>query len=85
MNIDGSVEVGRDGQRPFIYREDKSDRKDRENDDYEGEWTLRKASAYAIANLSNPYADDVLEIVSPYINVFSFIHSFIYSFIHLLT
>ena len=34
----------------------------------EGEWTLRKASGWAMDRLSNPFAADVIEIMKPIIN-----------------
>ena len=68
-NVDSSAQPDANGVRPFIYHEDKSDRNSKESEDYEGEWTLRKASAWALDCLSNPYAGEVLEIVSPLIEV----------------
>lgn len=38
-------------------------------EDMEGEWTLRKASGWAMDRLSNPFAADVIEIMKPIINV----------------
>lgn len=35
----------------------------------EGEWTLRKASGWAMDRLSNPFAADVIEIMKPLISV----------------
>lgn len=68
-NVDSTAQPDANGVRPFIYHEDKSERNSKESEDYEGEWTLRKASAWALDCLSNPYAGEVLEIVSPMIEV----------------
>ena len=38
-------------------------------EDMEGEWTLRKASGWAMDRLSNPFAADVIEIMKPVISV----------------
>lgn len=69
LNIDSTVQCDNNGVRPYIYKEEKDDQRGHDDDDYEGEWTLRKASAWALDCLSNPYADDVLDILSPLIEV----------------
>ena len=48
----------------MINRNDKTD-----DVDMEGEWTLRKASAWALDCLANPFAADVMEIMTPIITV----------------
>ena len=40
-----------------------------DEEELEGEWTLRKASAWALDCLANPYAPEVMEIMSPIILV----------------
>ncbi|KNB41741.1 transportin [Blastocystis sp. subtype 4] len=69
MNVDNAV-VDSNGVRPFIYHESKTDKNDKTDDeDMEGEWTLRKASAWALDCLANPFAADVMEIMTPIITV----------------
>jgi hypothetical protein len=46
-------------------------------DENEGEWTLRRASAWALDCLSNYYCTEVLDIVAPIISV-------IYEYIYLI-
>lgn len=69
LNIDSSAQCNANGVRPFIYHEDKNDRNSKDDEDFEGEWTLRKASAWALDCLSNPFADEVLEVISPLVEV----------------
>ena len=46
------------------------DRNDKTDDEeMEGEWTLRKASAWALDCLANPFAADVMDIMTPIITV----------------
>ena len=40
-----------------------------DEEELEGEWTLRKASAWALDCLANPYAPEVMEIMTPIILV----------------
>ena len=83
LNVDSTAEVNADGVRPFIYHEEKSEkqvvmmiwmmmmmnRNKNDEEELEGEWTLRKASAWALDCLANPYAPEVMEIMSPIILV----------------
>ena len=84
LNVDSTAEVNADGVRPFIYHEEKSERyvvmimimimimmnrNKNDEEELEGEWTLRKASAWALDCLANPYAPEVMEIMTPIILV----------------
>ena len=77
LNVE-SAQVDANGVRPFISHGDKDDRsarrqglkrsKDQGNDE-EGEWTLRRASAWSLDCCANTYSAEVFDIIMPLISV----------------